>query len=716
MQQASHSPLRGRRPQIVAAVALLSGVLAALADLAPTGSKPIDVVIVALAAAAVTWASATTPWWVIAAANGIAAGLSANVLWIAVAAAGALAAFLIGARMRNLPWGRALATLAAVQAFCHLHVYMFLGFSAVVAVVALAAVFALGVRRRPRPVRRRVWAIVSACGVVAAASVVGIVLAGLSARAPLEEANRQAHAGLSALNRGDMAGAATQLRAAADAFDQANDDVSSPWAQGSRLLPVLAQHRSSMTSLSSEAASVSRRAADALARIDTDTVRIVNGRIDLDAVRALQQPFDELEAAVSSLQGAVRDADDQWLVRPLRDKLVELDNEIIDNNERLVNAQLAVRLAPAMLGSDGPRHYFLAFTTTAEARGLGGFMGNYAEITADQGQLTMSKFGRTADLNNGGPDPEARRVDMPAEFVAHWGRFGFVEDDGTTDRSVWSNITMPPDFPTVATLISQLYPQSGGQALDGVFMFEPKAIAAVLGITGPIRIDGYDREISEQNAVQFITKDQYLIEQQGERVDLLEQVAGAAVAKLLSRDLPKPDQLARVLGPLAVSGNLSGWQERPDEQTFFTRVRMDGSFRALAPDEVRVTVDNAGANKLDTFTKLVASSTVDPSGTRTVSVTVTNGAPPEGLPTYVTGESGDEHPGTNRSYITIYMTSTPSAIMVDGVPATAEYRAGYSVNSSSVYITTAPQQTRVITISIRKPTLTNAGPSQSVDG
>ena len=51
-----------------------------------------------------------------------------------------------------------------------------------------------------------------------------------------------------------------------------------------------------------------------------------------------------------------------------------------------------------MLGANGKRVYFIAFTTPAEAHGLGGYMGNWAEITMDQGHISVTGFGRTADL------------------------------------------------------------------------------------------------------------------------------------------------------------------------------------------------------------------------------------------------------------------------------------------------------------------------------
>jgi hypothetical protein len=86
------------------------------------------------------------------------------------------------------------------------------------------------------------------------------------------------------------------------------------------------------------------------------------------------------------------------LVAPWQSKLSTLQRDIARNAIRVDNASLAVQVAPDMLGGSGPRHYFVAFTTPAEARGLGGFMGNWAEITFDNGVITVTRVGRTGDL------------------------------------------------------------------------------------------------------------------------------------------------------------------------------------------------------------------------------------------------------------------------------------------------------------------------------
>ena len=80
-----------------------------------------------------------------------------------------------------------------------------------------------------------------------------------------------------------------------------------------------------------------------------------------------------------------------------------------------------------MLGADGPRTYLVLFTTPSESRGLGGFVGSYAELTVDDGQLASSQFGRAQDLDAAAAGRSARQ---PARTTSceRYGRFGFDTD------------------------------------------------------------------------------------------------------------------------------------------------------------------------------------------------------------------------------------------------------------------------------------------------
>lgn len=144
---------------------------------------------------------------------------------------------------------------------------------------------------------------------------------------------------------------------------------------------------------------------------------------------------------------------------------------------------VAVRNAPTMLGADGPRVYFLTFTTPSEAHGLGGYMGNWAEVTITDGRLEVTAFGRTIDLY--GEHQEKTIPHMSDEYAERYGDFLLNDvDNRIAGLEVWANVTVSPDFPSVAATIADLYPQSGGTQVDGVFVLDIYAVAKLMEITG----------------------------------------------------------------------------------------------------------------------------------------------------------------------------------------------------------------------------------------
>jgi hypothetical protein len=695
-----------REAQYVAGLAGVSGVLTAISGLRPTGSVVVDVLLVAIAAGAVTWAAATTPWWLIATAALVAAGTAPNVVWVVVGLAAVVMACVIGAGQQNLPVVRSLAVLITIEVLTRCEVTVFLGCSALFACGVLAAVFVWGVVRRPRQVRRRVWRGLAWLGVAVAMAVLGFVLGGVAARGPLAEGNRQAHTGLSALNRGDTAAAASAFRASARAFRQADGALGAPWTQGARLVPFVAQQRDSVADLAAGAADAMAAAASAMERLDLDAISVVDGSIDIGAVRGLQQPFSELVSAIDDMQSVVDDARSPWLVGPLQRRLDKLAVDLTSDRFRADNALTAVQLAPRMLGAEGTRRYFVAFTTPAEARGLGGFMGNWALLTATNGKIEMTEFGRHDDLNRAG-DPSTRHLTGLDEFVQQWGRFGFaVPPDGLADAEVWSNLTMAPDFPSVAEVVSQLYPQSGGDPIDGVFLLDPQAMAALISFTGPIQVEGLAEPLTAENAAQFIIKDQYLIEAFDQRTDLLERIARTTVDELLAGALPSPVELARQFAPLAAQGRFMAWSAAADEEELFRHVKVDGAFPRLnGADGVAVTVDNASANKIDayldvTIDQAVVAQTAAGQRAERITVTLTNNAPAEGLPRYVIGNEVNLPWGTNRTWLSVYTALPMSAVEIDGEPSGMQTASVFGWNVASKFIDIPPGATVTVVLTV----------------
>ncbi len=689
------------QPELV--VAVLSGLLAALAGLRPTGHAVIDTVVVAAGAAGATWIAASAPWWTLLGTTALAAALAPTWPLIAVAVAALAITGVIGARRRSQPGLRSLSFMLSLVVLARLDDGRPQGLSTLLACSIIGTVVVFALKRRSPWLQRR--ALIALGAVVAAAVVasVGLILGVIAARSSLQTGNREAQVGLAALNQGDIDAATAAFREAMVAFENADDALTAPWAQPARLVPIVAQHRDAGVALASGAADVMAEAVDALSQIDPDSIRVINGRIDLDAVRALRKPFEQLTASIADLSTVVEQARSPWLVDSITTRLDRIESQIDDNLTKLDNARLAVQVAPAMLGGDGTRVYFVAFTNPAEARGLGGYMGNYAEVTIDDGDLTVTRFGRTLDLMTGGPAPDQRRITGPKEFVDRWGGFGFVDPvDGTTGIEMWGNVTMPPDLPMVADVISQLYPQSGGRDLDGVFVMAPEAVAALMNYTGPVELPspepgGATLTIGAGELATFIMKDQYVTfgdpaVNSNLRADAVETIARTTLGRLLSGALPQPAQLGRDFGPLASAGKVLAWSPVADEELLFQRVRLAGAFPALdGADGIAVTIDNAGGNKLDAYLQVDTEHTTvyDPSSgstSGTTVVTLTNtldpaqaegtpDAPP--LPDYVVGNPYDLDPGTNIARVVVYTALEPATTTIDGRAVQPEYERGF---------------------------------------
>lgn len=651
---------------------MLAGLGCGFASPRPVPSVAASVVILVVSGAVVAWAGASAPWWSLALAGAVSAVAGEGVVAFGLGTAAFVAAAYVGARRRGLDEVRAVSAGLAVNAFVRSELDWFFGASAAIGVSVCVVVAVLGVRRRPRNIRRSAWSVMIGVALVGAAATVGFGVAAASARSSLEAGNREAQAALSSLSDGRFDEAGRQFEQARMWFDDADSQVSVVWALPARFVPLVAQHAVAVGDLARDAADAAARVGAELEAIDADSVRLVNGRVDIGAVRALAEPMTGLEEAVAGFSASVERADSPWLLPRVRSGLTELSDDLERNAFRLTTARQAVDLAPQMLGADGERRYLVLFTTPAEARGLGGFAGNYAEVVADAGRVSMPTFGRIQDLKapSSGADVE---VIGPEGFLDRYGRFGFEQvPGGGISQQAWSNITIPPDMPTVGAVTAELYPQTSGRAVDGVVVVDPFVLEALVGFTGPITVEGWPEPLTTVNTAQVLLQDQYLLEDNAERVDFLEDAARTTFERLLSGSLPGPADLGRALSPLAHEGRLLMWTRDEAEQEMLRRSSLLGEFPDFdGGDGFGVAVTNGGGSKIDAYLQrsVTYSRSLDElSGVTSadLEVRLTNTAPSSGMPDYVIGNNIGLPKGSSRLLVCVFTPLTLDRSVTEG--------------------------------------------------
>lgn len=652
--------------RLAVAIGVLGGLVAALAGASPTGSASVDAVLVFTFVGAVVWASASAPWWAPAAASGIGAVIAFDPILTIIGVVGFVAGLAVGVRRDHQSELRALVGAVATNVLIRSELEGFLGLSAIIGVTIGIALFVIGVRRRPSAIRRGAWISAAVAGGVVVVSLAGLAVAGASARPDLSQGASVAREAIATLNTGDYATAAEQFSQASAAFGRADSRLGGLLAMPSRLVPGVAQNVRAGADLAAQVADGSAAASAALRAIDPDSLRLVDGAIDLAAVAAVEAPLLQVQDALVGLRAVTDDADSPWLLPRLDEEIVDLDTQLDDNEPRLANAIDTVRLAPQMLGADGQRRYLILLTTPAEARGLGGFSGNYVDVTVDDGRIELETFGRTGDLNDAAAGGSC--ADCPQEYVDRYGRTGLTNGpNGTVGPAAWSNITFGAHFPYIGATAQVLYPQSGGAPIDGVIVMDPYVVEALMQYTGPIDVPELGVTVEPAAAAQFILRDQYVLaDDKGLRVEALDTLGNAAISALLTGSLPSPAELAADLGPLVDERRLLMWTDEPDEQDLLARTGLIGAIPALGDDGgFSISVNNAGESKIDVFLDRDVQTSIENAtdGTRRLvaDVTLTNNAPTAGLPPYVIGNNYGLPSGTSRLYVTFY---GPPGLMV----------------------------------------------------
>ena len=673
--------------QIVGAVAAVAAVGAAFAGCASTGEPSVDVALTAVLGAAVAWAAATAPWRVLIAAASVCvvtAGASLWALLFALAALGGSA--WLAVHRSSVPPLRAAIGAAIVQSALRLSLNPFTFFTAFIAAVVLFTVVWAGTRRRARNIRRRALWVVLVGGAVGLAGVAGLAGAAVAARVPAADGYRSLLKGLDEVGRGDPAAAAASLRSAVADLESAKQDLDAVWAQPARLIPVLAPNRGAAVGLLGAAASAATSAAEALDVVDLDQLRVVNGTIDLDAVAVLATPLATLDATVHALKEQLDSVRSPWLFGPMADRISSARRRAEKVGQQAHGAAMAARVAPSLLGADGPRRYLIAFTSPAESRSTSGVMGNWAELSVDEGSIELVNRGRTSDITSamtaGGP---FRFVDASDELIERFGGVGAGSRTEPVDPRYWSNVTMSPDMPTVASQMAAMYEHATLHRVDGVFVLDPAAIAGLLQVIGPVRLPEASITLEAATAEQFLLREQYS-ESTGDRVDLLAEATDATVDQLLSSTLPGPQVIAAKLGPVALAGHLSAWASLAAEQELLETVGIDGGLPLLRDgDGLGVTLDNAAGNKIDSFVRTTVSyrGTVGDDGTvrSTAVITLTNTAPTSGYPDYVIGNLVGLPKGTARMRVSVLSALRFVSAELDGtsVGLSAQTERGWNV-------------------------------------
>lgn len=357
-----------------------------------------------------------------------------------------------------------------------------------------------------------------------------------------------------------------------------------------------------------------------------------NGRVDVQTLRDEESQLQEISSAATRLNADAAAISDPRYVALLGDARSQLQGQTAEVAGLLENTALAARLAPAMMGADGPRTYFMGFQTNAEARGTGGLLGGFGILQFDDGTPTVDTLASNRELI-GAYAP----IDLGAEFGKTYGY-----TNPTTD---FRNSNLSSHFPYAAQIWKAMWEKDTGIKVDGAIVLDPVALSYMLGAVGSVTLpDG--EKVTKDNVVELTESTAYarFPDDQIARKKYLQDIAGEVVKKMTGK-VESPRALLDALGRAVSERRIAIWSAVPAEQELLEQTPLAHAIPEDPAPYAEVVINNLGGNKLDYYLRreieYVADGCDGESRMSTVTVRLKNDLPNDpNIPDYILGTAG----------------------------------------------------------------------------
>lgn len=355
------------------------------------------------------------------------------------------------------------------------------------------------------------------------------------------------------------------------------------------------------------------------------------GRFNLALLRQEEPRLTELAAAASRLDAQAQRIAEPAYLTAIGDARSQLQDQAAMLAGLLGNTALAARLAPSMMGADGPRTYLMGFQTNAEARGTGGLLGGFGILRLDNGVPTVDNLGPNTQLADA-----SAAVDLGREFNEVYG--------WTNPLTDFRNSNLSPHFPFAAQIWKSMWERQAGAPIDGVIAIDPVALSYVLGAIGSVMLaDG--EVITQENVVELTESTAYIRfpTDQAARKKYLQDIANAVVTKMTGH-IQSPRKLLDALGRAASERRIAAWVASPDDQTLLETTQLAHAVPDDSAPYAAVIINNLAGNKMDYYLhreiEYVADGCDGDTRDSTITARLANTSTGKPLPDYVGGSAG----------------------------------------------------------------------------
>ncbi len=318
-------------------------------------------------------------------------------------------------------------------------------------------------------------------------------------------------------------------------------------------------------------------------------------KVQIDRVEALGATITEIKEEIIASGRQLQAVDLENLPQRARGPVTEGITKAEEASKVLGEAEAGLAVLPQILGKESPRTYLIGFQNSAEQRGTGGAILQFAEVTMDEGALELEKAASVYK----NIDKDRQSILSVAVPEDAW----YVQ--AIDDAKRFGNANWSPDWPSSAQLTLEYGRATPSKVefpkVDGVINVDPVAIEKLLPGTGPFTAEPSNNRITEEKVVAFLLYKAYASYPiAGVRRVVLNQVVDKFYEKLFRP--AHPTELVQGMGDALGQKHMQIWMADPDEQGFMELMNWDGAIEEAKGDDYLFVVEqNVGGSKLDYF-------------------------------------------------------------------------------------------------------------------
>ncbi|MCR5977815.1 DUF4012 domain-containing protein [Gordonia jinghuaiqii] len=554
-----------------------------------------------------------------------------------------------------------------------------------------------------RMVSNRAVQILAVVVVLAAAAVAWLAYSALKVKGDLESVRTDAGQARTLMLDGDQAGARAAAESAAARAEDASERSHGLLWSAVAAVPALGSPLKSVQQMSDAVESLSADvlvpAADLASVLDPDQLRTGN-TVNLELLRDAQPALQSVAEKSAAVAEQVSSINPSWL-GVVADAKTQLADQVDAADSTVQATNIAAQLVPSMLGSTGPRNYFMAFQTPSEARGTGGLVGGFAVLRAADGRVTIPELGANSEFR----DPATPTINLGPEYDAIYSYYKPYTD--------FRNGNLSADFTDAAQIWIANWRAQTGQRLDGAIALDPIALKYVLEVVGTVTLpDG--EKITADNVVPITLSTAYqrYATDNEARKDYLQNISGAVVKKLITSG-GSTRKLLEALGRGVHERRIMVYSTTGEEQKILETTNLGHQISDTTSPYLQVAIGNASGTKLDYYLRRDISYTSGPctGDTResTITVKLTNTLDTTDLTDYVAGGLGTDlsvNKGTNLANVE-FLTTKGAVLKEMTLGEGGAFYVEQTLHDRPYYSTRVgipPGQTVTITLKIDEPT------------